>query len=122
MVDALERLGIISRQYQIKAVEYEGILVAAAKAEAEHKSARAQAILAAMADGERVSHAKAETVAEGDPVIAELYQRRLVASAVAEAHRAQLHQLREQVANGRTFVTSQREIDKLHAEGGAGAA
>lgn len=117
MTDALAHLGNVSRQYQIKAAEYGGVLVAAARAEAAHKSARAQAILSAMAEGERVSHAKAETVAEADETIASLYQERLVAAAIAEAHRAQLSQLREQVATGRTLAASAREIDRIHAEG-----
>lgn len=111
---------MVSRAYQTKAAEYRGVLVAAAEAEAEHKAARARAILAAMADGERVSHAKAETVAEADEAIADLYTKRLTTAAIAEAHRAQLHQLREQVANGRTFVASAREVDRMHAEGNAG--
>jgi len=120
VTEPLEHLGNVSRQYQLKAHEYRGILVAAAKAEAAHKSARAQAILRARADGERVSHATAETMAEADDHIARLYLNRLVTAAEAEAHKAQLQQLREQVANGRTFVASAREVDKMHAEGRAG--
>lgn len=122
MTDPLERLGAVSRAYQTQAAMYRSVLVAAAEAEAEHKAARAQAILAAMAEGEKVSHAKAETVAEADEVIADLYKQRLITAAVAEAHRAQLLQLREQVANGRTFVASAREVDRMHAEGQGGAA
>lgn len=118
MTDSLAHLGNVSRAYQIKAGEYEVVLVAAAKAEAAHKSARARAILSAMAEG-GVSHAKAETIAEADEDVATLYQDRLVTQAMAEAHRAQLLQLREQVANGRTFVASAREVDKMHAEGRA---
>jgi hypothetical protein len=117
MTDPLDRLGTVSRQYQVKASEYGEVLVAAARAEAAHKSARARAVLRALATEERCSHAKAETVAEADEEISALYLQRLVTAAEAEAHRAQLHQLREQVANGRTFVASQREIDKMHAEG-----
>jgi hypothetical protein len=120
MTDPLDRLGLVRRQYQLKAMEYRGVLVAAARAEAAHKTARAQAILRARADGERVSHATAETIAEADETIAGLYLERLVTAAQAEAHKAQLQQLREQVANGRTFVASAREIDKMHAEGRAG--
>ena len=120
MTEPLEHLGNVSRVYQTKASEYREVLVAAAKAEAAHKSARARAILRAKAESERVSHATAETVAEADDEIAALYLTRLVTAAEAEAHKAQLLQLREQVANGRTFVASAREVDKMHAEGRAG--
>lgn len=120
MSEPLGHLGSVSRMYQIKAAEYEGVLVAAAKAKAAHTSATAQAILRAMAEGDRVSHAKAGTVAEADEAIATLFETRLITAAIAEAHKEQLHQLREQVANGRTFVASAREVDKMHAEGRAG--
>lgn len=118
--EPLTHLGNVSRQYQIKAAEYGEVLIAAAKAEAAHKSARARAILRARAEGERISHAAAETQAEADDLVSELYFNRLVTAAAAEAHKAQLLQLREQVANGRTFVASAREVDRMHAEGRAG--
>lgn len=122
MDESLGHLGAVSRQYQIKAAEYEGVLVAAARAEAAHKSARARAILTALSAGDRVSHAKAETVAEADEDIGALYQDRLIAAAIAEAHKAQLLQLREQNANGRSIVASARETDRMHAENRGGAA
>lgn len=117
MADSLTRLGAVSRQYQQAAQAFEGVLVAAAEAEAEHKATRAQRILRAMAGEERISHAKAETVAEADEQVAALYRQRLITQAKADAHRAQLQQLREQVANGRTFAASEREVDRMHAEG-----
>ena len=122
MTDPLTALGRVSRAYQAKADEYEAVLLAAATAEAEYKSKRAQAILRALAAEERVSHAKAETIAEADEEIARLYQARLAAQAKADAHRAKLNQLREQVANGRTHAATSREIDRMHADGQGGGA
>ncbi|MET9262353.1 hypothetical protein [Amycolatopsis sp. NPDC004079] len=119
MTEPLARLGNVSRAYQIKAAEYEPVAIAAAKAEAAHKAARAKAILRTQAEGERVSHATAETTAEADGEVAALYLERLVTAAKADAHKEQLKQLREQNANGRTLVTSAREVDRMHAEGRA---
>ena len=117
MTDPLTRLGDVSRQYQIRAAEYRDVLLQEARAKAEYIAGRAKAVLRASASEERVSVARAEAIADADPDVSVLNLKRLVAAAEAEAHRAQLQQLREQVASGRTFVTSQREIDKLHAEG-----
>lgn len=119
MSEALTRLGEVSREYQRMAQAYEAVLTAAAEAEAAHKSARACRILRALAEGEASSHAKAETIAEADAEIGALYRDRLVTHAKADAHRGQLQRLREQVANGRTFAASEREVDRIHAEGPA---
>lgn len=115
MTEALGHLGNVSRTYAIKAAEFRDIAVAAAKAEALHKSAKAKAILRAQADGEGLSHNRAETIADADDEIGRLLTDRLVAAALADAHKEQLRQLREQVANGRTMVVNAREIDRLHA-------
>ena len=122
-MNALSHLGEVSREYQRVADEYRPIVIAAAEAEAAHKAARAKAVLRAKATtSERMSHAEAETRAEADDEIAELYRQRLVTAAVAEAHKQKLLQLREQVANGRTAVTSERETDRIHAGSWSGAA
>lgn len=119
----LQRLGVVSRQYERLADEYRQVALDAAAAEAAHKSARAKAILRFKAStAERISHAEAETRAEADDEIGELYLRRLSTAAVAESHRAKLHQLREQVATGRTAVASERTADQFHAQGATGAA
>jgi hypothetical protein len=95
----------------------------AAAAEADHKAARAKAILTAKAsETDRISHAEAEARAEADEHIAGLYRERLIAAALQDSHREKLRQLREQVATGRTAVTSEREVDKIHAIGLSGAA
>jgi hypothetical protein len=118
----LERLGEVSRAYEAMADAYQAVLLGAAAAEAAHKTARAKAILRFKADGERVSHAEAESRAEADDEVARLYLERLTTAAVAESHREKLRQLREQVANGRTAVASDRAADQHHAAGLTGAA
>lgn len=121
-MSAIHTLGQVSRAYATAAQEYEAIAVAAAVAEATHKAERAKAILKAKAGEERISHAEAETRAEADDRIAELYRDRLVKAAQSDAHRARLQQLREQVAVGRSYVTSERAADAYHADRIGGAA
>lgn len=123
MKSASQRLGEVSRAYEIAADEYRVIAQRAAEAEAAHKSARAKKILAAKADdSQRMSHAEAETRAEADDSIAVLYRERLIAAALADSAREKLRQLREQNANGRTAVASDRAVDEFHARGLTGAA
>lgn len=122
-MSALQRLGVVSRAYELAADEYREVAIAAANAEAAHKAARAKAILREKArDDVRMSHAEAETRAEADDTIADLYRQRLITAAVADSHREKLKQLREQVATGRTAVASSRFVDQLHADGLTGAA
>lgn len=122
-MNALQHLGEVSREYQRVADGYRDVVVAAAEAESAHKAARAKAVLRSKSTtSERMSHAEAETRAEADDDIADLYRQRLVAAAIAESHKQKLIQLREQVANGRTAVTSEREVDRIHAGGWSGAA
>jgi hypothetical protein len=117
------RLGAVSRAYELAVDAYRQIALDAATAEAEHKTARAKAILRVKATTEdRVSHADAEARAEADDTIAALYLCRLTTAAVADSHREKLRQLREQVATGRTAVASERLQDQLHADGRTGAA
>jgi hypothetical protein len=115
MTEALGQLGKVSRQYQVAAQAYHEIAVTAAKAKAAHISGRAQRVLLALSEGAG-SHAKGETIADADDEVASLYRKRLVAEAEVDAARQQLNQLREQVANGRTFAASEREVDKIHSE------
>lgn len=121
-MSAIDQLGHVSRTYATAAQEYEAIAIAAAEAESLHKAERAKAILQAKAGEERVSHAEAETRAEADDRIAELYRDRLVKAAQSDAHRARLTQLKEQVAVGRSYVTSERAADQFHADRLGGAA
>lgn len=119
---ALGRLGAVSRAYEIAADEYRGIAQDAAEAEAAHKAARAKAILRFKAAGEKVSHVDAETRAEAQDEIADLYRQRLISAALQDSAREKLRQLREQVATGRTAVASERTADSFHAQGLSGAA
>lgn len=121
-MSALARLGSVSRTYEQAVAEYGPLAVEAAKAEAAYRAAKAKAVLRAKAGPDRVSVAEAEARADADDEIADLYQRRLVTAALADAHRERLRQLREQVATGRTAVASEREADRLHADGVTGAA
>ena len=118
----IRHLGEVSREYQIKADEFKGIAVAAAKAEAAHKSRRAQKSLQFKDSGECRSMTEAEARADADEEIATLLTERLVAAAIAEAHKQKLQQLREQNANGRSVVASERETDRMHAGGYGGGA
>lgn len=121
-MSGLDRLGAVSLEYQTKADEYREIAQAAARAEAEHKTARAKAVLRFKAAAERMSMAEAECRAEADDDVAELYLRRLTTAARADSHREKLRQLKEQIAYGRTYVATEREIDRMHADGRGGAA
>lgn len=99
------------------AQDYERVALAAAHAESDHKRVRAQTILRVKTTEERMSHAEAEARAEADDEVSRLYRLRVTTAAVADAHRERLRQLREQVAVGRSFATSEREADRLHATG-----
>lgn len=119
----LQRLGVVSRQYEKLTNAYRQVALDAAKAEASHKTARAKAVLRFKASQtERISHAEAEARAEADDEIAGLYLDRLTTAALADSHREKLRQLREQVATGRTAVASDRAGDQFHAAGYTGAA
>lgn len=121
-MSAIHRLGQVSTEYERMAQEYGDVAVAAANAEADHKRERAKAILKAKAGEDRMSHAEAEARAEADDAVSELYRDRLVKAAKADAHRERLRQLREQVAVGRSYVTSERAADQFHSERLGGAA
>lgn len=121
-MSGVKRLGEVSQEYQVKADEFRDVAVAAALAEADHKSRRAQRSLQFKDSGECRSMTEAEARADADEEIAVLLRDRLVAAAIAEAHKQKLQQLREQNANGRSVVASERETDRMHAGGYGGAA
>lgn len=122
----IQRLGEVSRHYAEMADSYRQVALDAAAAEAAHKSARAKAILRAKSEArgesERISHAEAETRAEADDTVGALYLARLNTAALADSHREKLRQLKEQQANGRTAVATDRVADEMHARGHTGAA
>jgi hypothetical protein len=121
-VSGIDHLSKVSKEYQAKADEYERVAIDAAANEAEHKAQKARAVLRFKATRERMSQAEAETMADADEVIAQLYRDRLISAAIADAHREKLRQLKEQVASGRTYVASEREVDRMHAGGYGGGA
>lgn len=119
---ALKHLGDVSHEYAEWADEAKRVLVAAAQAEAEYRSKKAQTKLSFRARGEAKSDAEAETKADAEPDIADLLMARLVTRAEADAHLEKLRQLRSRNENGRTYASTERELDKMHAQGRAGAA
>lgn len=122
MSDALRRLGEVSRQYERAAVEYGPIAEAAARAEAEYRRTRARFVVTRRSEDPKASVAYLDSLADADETVSALLEDRLVKQATAEAARERLRQLREQVANGRTAVASEREADRIHATGTGGAA
>lgn len=117
MSESLRRLGDVSRFYEQKADECEAVYTAAARAESAYKHERAKTVIRFKESGERMSVAEAETRADADEAVAQLYQDRLVKAAQADALKAKLSQLREQVAVGRTAVVDERAADQFHARG-----
>jgi len=122
----VERLISYALEYERAANDYKDIAFQAACNEAEHKAARAKEILAYKAKGaragNRISHAEAETAAEADDTVADLYMARLTSAAIADSARQKLFQLREMVGVARTVVASDRAADMHHASGYSGAA
>lgn len=122
MSESIRRLGDVSRLYETKADECEQVYTDAARAESAYKHERAKAVIRFKESGERMSVAEAETRADASDEIAALYQARLVNAARADALKAKLAQLREQVAVGRTAVVDERAADQFHARGYGGQA
>jgi pheromone shutdown protein TraB len=99
------------------------VYTTAARAEAAHRHEKAKAMLRIKADVDfKMSIAEAETRADADDTVAELFQQRVVTAAAADALRAKLAQLREQVAVGRTAVVDERAGDQFHSRGYGGTA
>jgi hypothetical protein len=115
--DALRRLGAVSAEYERRASAYGNLTDAAAEAEAVHRQERAKAVIWHKSQGEKLSQAEAETRADADDHVAELFKTRLVTAAAAEAAKQKLGQLKEQVAVGRSFAAAERYSDELHGKG-----
>lgn len=117
--EALRRLGQVSAEYAERARDYGQIADAAARAEAEHRQEKAKAVVWHKQSGaaEKISMSEAEHRADADERVAGLYLQRVVTAAAADAARAKLHQLREQVAVGRSFAAAEREADRITATG-----
>ena len=117
---ASEYLRKVNEEYRRLAGEFRGVARAAAQAEADHKSKRAQKILSFKDDQPGMSHAEATTRAEADSVIAELYQKRLINAALSDSLKEKLRQLKEEVPSARTDVVNERGADEFHSRGYGG--
>ena len=117
----MRRLGVLSREYEARATAYADLALNAATAEPDHKHAKAVHMLNTRTEDPKVAVSWAETLADADPEVAGKLRLRLEASAVADAARAKLSQLREAVATGRSVMVGEREQDRLHAAGVGGA-
>lgn len=122
MSDANTYLKRVNEEYRRLAGQYKGVAREAALAEADHKSKRAQAILAIKDANHGMSHAEATTRAEADPTIAGLYQTRLINEALRDSLKQKLMQLKEEVPSARTDVVNERGTDEFHSRGYSGAA
>lgn len=105
----LERLGDLSLD---GAQDYSRAAQTAAESEAAYKQWRAKAMLraqaSAKANGDRVSAAQAEIVADADDEVAAMHMARLTDAAVADAVRERLRSIRENQAALRTAAASHR--------------
>src|SRR5699024_5942007 len=118
MTDAITTLGLASREYEAETAAFRDIATKAAEAEALHKREAAKFKLRAQAEADgKTSVAALDMLAEADDQIAGLYRDRLVKAALLDSATKKLQQLRERVATGRTYVASERESDRVHAEG-----
>lgn len=121
MSEAIGTLGQISVEYARKADEYEGLAVAAADAESAHKKARGRFITSDQFENTKTAVSLREYMADADENVSALLYERLHTGAVLDAAQKKLQQLRERIATGRTYAATEREVDKLHAVGIAGA-
>lgn len=122
MSATVQRLGQISREYEVKAGEYEALAIAAAKADAAYKVGKARHMARLKAEDPKASQSWADTLADADPDIAVLLEERFITAAVVDAAGKKLAQLKEAIAVGRSVYAGEREADRIHASGTGGAA
>lgn len=118
MNEAIQRLRATSDSYEHQANLTRDVYLAAAVADATWKAERAKAVLRHKASAERMPQSEAETRADADERIANLYLERVIASAEMESLKDKLRQLKEREASCRTEVTTEREADRIHATRG----
>lgn len=118
MNEAIQRLRATSDSFEAKANMTRDTYAAAARADAAHKRERAKAVLRFKAGAERMTQAEAETRADADDVISQLYLSKVIAAAESDALKDKLRQLKEREASCRTEVTTEREADRIHATRG----
>lgn len=114
-VDAIRRLGDISRTLEAAVFDYAEQAKSAAVAEADYRRVKAVHITRSCAGGVAVS--KAEYAADADDEVAEACMAYKLTAAVAEATRARLRQLHAAIDVGRSYLVSDREADKIAASG-----
>lgn len=115
-VDAIRRLGDISRTYETTVIEYAEQTKAAAVAEADYRRVKAVFITEARTVG-KLSIAAAEYAADADDEVAEACMAYKLTAGIAESTRARLRQLQAAIDAGRSYVASDREADRLAASG-----
>lgn len=105
----------LTAQLSVVVAMYRDQAVKAAEAEAEHKKHRAKRKLAAIHSGEAKSDAAAETIAEADDRIADLYSQRLITAAIADSTKQKILSLREEIGMARSQMANEREMDRIHS-------
>lgn len=108
-------MSTLTAQLSAVVAMYRDQAVAAAQSEAEHKRVRARRFLTAMHDGEAKSAAMADSIAEADDQVADLYSKRLVSAAVADATKQKVLSLRTEIEYERSLMADRRAEDAFHA-------
>jgi hypothetical protein len=108
MTRITDQLASVVAQYHSQSLD-------AAAAESAHKKARAKRFLEAMHSGEAKSAVMADNIAEADDLVADLYSKRLVTAALADATKQKILSLREEIGMLRTQMANERELDRLHS-------
>lgn len=103
-----------------EAIAYKSLAVRSAESEAEHKRERAKAFLRARSEGGTVGDAEAKS--EADPVVSDLYAKRLAAAAVADSQKELIRSLRAAIDAEQTNRADMRAADIAAARGYGGAA
>lgn len=117
MTTAQQHYNAVSRDYALKASEFADLATKAADAEGRYKRGKAVFKTSLRDRGECRSDAEAETRADADDEIGGLLQERLLTAAVRDAAEEKLRQLRAQLDYGREVIKSDRDQDRLHAQG-----
>jgi hypothetical protein len=95
--------------------DYRRQAVAAAEAEAAHKAARAKRCLEARHSGEAKTATEAEWIGEADERVGDLYSKRLITAALADATKQRILSIREAVGMRRSEMADARFQDDLHS-------
>jgi hypothetical protein len=105
----------LTQHLDVVVAMYHDQAIAAAEAESEYKKARATRFLLVRRSGEAKSVADADAMVESDDTVADLYTKRLVASAMADSTKQKILSLREQIGYERSMMADRRAQDQFHA-------